>query len=92
MECQHVNVGQPNCILDLAMYVTNDLFCFFYKLYKLRPGYLPIQSNLVNTTLVYTTHFLARPNFSIQNSLLYMTTTLNNVTFKIYVLSYERES
>ena len=52
-----------------------------------------IQSNLINSTLVYTTplilrNIFARPNFFIQNSLFLTTTTLDNATFKISVLSY----
>jgi hypothetical protein len=51
---------------------------------------LGVQSNLVNTTLFYTTpsilqHVFARPNFLVQNSLFYTTTTLDNVTFRISV-------
>ena len=57
---------------------------------------LQIQSNLVNTTLVYTTllvlRLFARPNFLVQNSLFYTTPTLDNATFKIPVLSYLRGS
>ena len=52
-----------------------------------------IQSNLVNTTLIYTTpsilqHIFARQDFLVQNSLFYTTTTLDNVTLRISVLSY----
>ena len=43
--------------------------------------------NLVNMTLVYTTpsilrHIFARPNFSVQNSFFYTTTTLDDETLK----------
>ena len=34
-------------------------------------------------------HIFARPNFLVQNSLFHMTTALNNVTFRISVLSYK---
>ena len=47
-----------------------------------------------NTTLVYTTpsilrHIFARPNFLVQNPLSYTTTTLDNATFRISVLSFK---
>jgi hypothetical protein len=46
-----------------------------------------LQSNLITTTLIYTTplilrHIFARPNFLVQNSLFYMTTILYNTTFR----------
>ena len=52
-----------------------------------------IQSNLVNTTLIYTTsvilrHIFARPKILVQNSLIYTSTTLDNETFRIFVLSH----
>ena len=52
-----------------------------------------IQSNLVNTTLIHTTpsilrHIFARPNFLVQISFFYMTTALDNATFRMSVLSY----
>ena len=55
------------------------------------------QYDLVNMTLVYTTpsilrHIFARPNFEVHNSLFYTTTTLDNATFRISVLSYQRGS
>ena len=46
-----------------------------------------VQSNLVTTTLIYTTpsilrHIFARPNFLVQNFLFYTAMTLDNVTFR----------
>ena len=54
---------------------------------------ITLQSNLVSTTLVYMTpsilrHIFVRPNFLVQNSLFYMTTTLDNMTFRACILSY----
>ena len=56
----------------------------------LRLAHDQVQSNLVNTTLVYMAplilrHCFARPNFLVQNSLFYVATTLDNVTFRISV-------
>ena len=53
-----------------------------------------IHSNLVNMTLVYMTpsilrHIFARTNFLVQNSLFYMTTTLDNATFRTYVCHFK---
>ena len=46
-----------------------------------------LQSNFVNTTLVHMTpsilwYIFARPNFLIENSMFYMTMTLDNATFR----------
>ena len=52
-----------------------------------------VHSNLVNMTLIYKTpsilrDIFARPYFLVQNALLYTNTILDNVTFRISILSY----
>ena len=51
-----------------------------------------VQFNLINMTLVNMTpsmsqNIVVQPNVLVQNYLFYTTTTPNNVTFRIYVLS-----
>ena len=57
--------------------------------------YILLQSNFLNTTLVYKApailrHVFACLNFLVQDSLFYTSTTLDNTTFRISVLSFSR--
>ena len=47
-----------------------------------------VHSNPVNMTSSILQHIFARPNFLVQYSLFYTTTTLDNATFRIFALSY----
>ena len=55
---------------------------------KNKNKFSPVQSNLVYTTPSILRHIFARPNFLVQNSF-YTTTTLDNASFTISILSYE---
>ena len=95
-------------VRSFVLYMTckmNSSFCkkkiWWYHSSALKEGVyekvekviVQLQSNLVNTTLVYMTpsilrHVFARPNFLVRNSLFYTTTTLDNAAVRISVLSH----
>jgi hypothetical protein len=85
--------GDPTLVI--LTYTTLDIVLSFTYSLKLRNAIniYRIQSNLISTTIVYTTpsilqHIFARLNFLVQNSLFYTTTTLDNTTFRACILSY----
>ena len=97
----HTNVGLVTYFLWYNWDIYNDDFTvfdtnrarIFDNIFVFDIIHVYIQSNLVNKTLVYTTpsilrHIFARPSFLVQSSLCYTTTTHDNATFRIYVLSY----
>jgi hypothetical protein len=74
----------PFCALLSSSYLTIWFICAI----STRAIWLQaLQSNLVNTTLVYTTpsilwHIFVQPIFLVQNSIFYTTSTLHNATFR----------